>query len=342
MLQKDDPYKVLGVTKNSTSAEIRKAYHRLARKYHPDVNPNKPSATERFKEISSAYEILSDEKKRKLYDEFGEASLRAGFDPDKARAYQHWAQSRGSQGGNPFEGVPFDFDLGDVFGSIFGQGSSGFGGFGRQGPKSGDEVSAKIEIDLGEALNGHEIRLRVPIHQTCSDCGGSGRAERTNRTCARCQGRGLIGAEDEVSVRIPPGADNGSRLRVKGRGGAGLNGGRRGDLVIETRLKPHPYFRREGQDLFLSLPITLAEAYFGANIEVPTPTGPVKLQVPPGSQTGTRLRLRGKGVPKGQSRGDLYVEIQIYLPEERDAALGKALKDAESLYPNSIRQDIKL
>lgn len=373
-----DLYKVLGISKNASDAEIRKVYRKLARKYHPDVNPGNAQAAEQFKEVTAAYEVLSDPKKRKLYDEFGDASLHGGFDPERARAYQQWASSSSGRG-NPYEGVPFDVDLGDLFQDLFAGRRSGFSSRSRQGPVRGDDVAATVDIDLSEALSGSEVRLRVPTHEACGACGGTGKnakgsvrpcpackgtgqASRTglgrmrmrspcqqcggtgklHQACTVCGGRGVVGSADEVTVRIPPGADHGSRLRVKGRGGAGLHGGGRGDLLIETRIRPHPFFRREGLDLFLSLPVTVDEAYNGASIQIPTPSGNVRLRVPPKSQSGTRLRLTGKGVTRGSTKGNLFVEIQIHVPDVSDSKFSEAVKQSESLYTKSVRKDIQL
>jgi molecular chaperone DnaJ len=336
MAHPQDLYAVLGVDRKASDAEIRKAYRRLAKKHHPDVNPNNNAAAERFKEISAAYDVIGNPEKRKLYDEFGEASLHGGFDPNQARAYQRWASSR-QGGGAPFGGMPQEFDLGDIFTEIFG-GAPGSRRR-RAGPRRGDDVSAVVEIDLAQAIAGSEVRLRVPTHEPCPTCGGNG----GGRTpCRACGGRGVRATEDEVTVRIPPGADNGSHLRVRGRGGSGLGGGERGDLIIETRLRPHPYFRRTGLDLELTLPVTLAEAYDGATVTVPTPSGEVEMKLPPGSQTGNRLRLRGKGIARGEERGDLVVLVEVRLPEQRDPQLSRALREAEKLYPDSVRRGIRL
>lgn len=330
-------YAVLGLSANASDDEIRKTYRKLAKKYHPDINPNNPKATEKFKEITAAYEVLSNSEKRKLYDEFGEASLHGGFDPNKARAYQQWANARPSsgRGGNPYAGIPMDFDLGDLFGDLFG------GGFRRRGahthqPVSGDNISATVEIDLAQAIHGTEVQLKVPIHETCRACGGTG------DQCSVCRGRGVVASEDMVTVRIPPGADDGSKLRVKGRGGAGLMGGSRGDLMIQTKVKPHPHFRREGLDLVLITPVTLHEAYNGSTIEVPTPIGLVKVKIPPRSQNNTRLRLKGRGMMRGTKTGDLYVELDIRLPDKEHRALAEAARDAEASYGGSIRRNLYL
>ncbi|HEY5950426.1 MAG TPA: DnaJ C-terminal domain-containing protein, partial [Kofleriaceae bacterium] len=260
-------YDTLGVAKTASADEIRKAYRKLARKHHPDVNPGNAAAEAQFKKISAAYDVISDEKKRKAYDEFGEESLQGGFDPDKAREYAKWQntrQQRSSRFGD--EQGPIDFDFADFF-----------GGRGPRGPMRGQDMHASVEIDLVQAIEGTELAADLPGHGT-------------------------------VRVRIPKGADTGSTLRVPGKGAPGRNGGAPGDLVIETILRPHPVVRREGLDLYLTLPVTVAEAYNGASVEVPTFEGPVVLKIPPRTQQRAKLRLRGKGVSRKNDRGDMIVE----------------------------------
>jgi curved DNA-binding protein len=308
-----DLYEVLGVSKTATEDEIRSAYRKLARKHHPDVNPGNTAAEARFKEIAAAYEVLVDEKKRKLYDEFGQEGLRGGFDPDQARAYQTW-QSRRGQTGSPFADEVIDFgDLGDLgdLGELFRR-----GGHRRQATR-GEDVLAVVELDLAQALSGTEITVRVPA-------GADGTAG------------------EPVTVRIPKGAEDGSRLVVKGRGAPGPGNTPPGDLVIETRVRAHPHFRREGLDLYLSLPVTLDEAYNGSEVEVPTPDGTVKLRIPPRSQQGREMRLRSKGVTRGERRGDLYVTLDVRLPDREDTKLAEALRSARDAYGQPVREGIHL
>jgi curved DNA-binding protein len=303
-----DLYAILGVSKDASEVDIKKAYRKLARKHHPDVNPGKPEAEQQFKEVSAAYETLADAEKRKLYDEFGEEGLRGGFDPEQARAYRQWNERRATSGGGvPFgEGVDFDLgDLEDFFrGATYRQS--------RTAPRRGRDVRVLAELDFVDALRGTEIRVQVP---------GSG---------------------DTVTVRIPPGAENGSRLAVKGRGAPGVNGGPPGDLSIETVIRPHPWFRRDGLDLRLTLPVTLDEAYNGASVEVPTPDGSVQMKVPPRSQTGTRLRLRDKGVTRKGEKGDLYVELSVRLPDGESPDFADAARSASTLYSKPVREGIRL
>lgn len=357
-----DLYKTLGVSKSASDSEIKNAYRKLARKYHPDVNPGKKDAEEKFKQVSAAYDVLSDAKKRKLYDEFGEAGTRSDFNADQARAYSQWKSGRRSTE-RPFEEEAYDFDLGDLFGQMGGRRAR------RAAPP--EEILASVELDFVQALRGVELQVEVPMQEacvtcdgsgvkpgtkpvTCSECKGSGRAQavrgplnlmaacrkcggqgKLSTACPTCQGQGAVENREPVTVRIPAGADDGSRLRVPGRNG-------RADLVIETRVRPHPYFRREGLELFLKLPVTLDEAYSGASVEVPTPDGPVALRIPPHSQTGNKLRLRGKGVARGGERGNLYVELDVKLPDREDEQLKEAFKAANDAYSRPIREGIRL
>jgi curved DNA-binding protein len=294
-------YDTLGVAKTATTDEIRKAYRKLARKHHPDVNPGDKAAETAFKKISAAYDVLSDDKKRKAYDEFGDDSLKGGFDPEKAREYARWQntrQQRSSRFGD--EQGPIDFDFADFF-----------GGRGPRGPMRGQDLQASVEIDLEQAIKGAEMTADLPGHGT-------------------------------VRIRIPKGADTGSTLRVPGKGSPGRNGGAPGDLVIETVLRPHPVVRRDGLDLHLTLPVTLSEAYNGASVEVPTFDGPVTLKIPPRSQQHAKLRLRGKGVPRKDDRGDMIVELDVRTPDRADDALADALRAADKLYTKPVREGLTL
>lgn len=311
-----DLYSVLDVAKTASDEEIRRAYRKLARKFHPDMNPGDKPAEARFKEVSAAYDALTDPEKRKLYDEFGHEGLRSGFDAEQARAHRAWRESpRGGrrpfaeQFTDQFGGEAFDFS--DLFG-----GAAGF----RVAGMRGEDVVAVVELDLAQAIEGTEVSLRVPAR-------AGARAEKD---------------DEVVTVRIPPGAEDGSRLVVKGRGTPGAGKAPPGDLIIETRVRPHPHFRREGLDLYLDLPVTLDEAYSGADIEVPTPGGSVKLRVPGRSQQGRKLRLRGKGVARGSRRGDLYVILDVRLPDREDPALAEALRLARSDYAKPVREGISL
>jgi molecular chaperone DnaJ len=375
MAEGKDLYGILGVARTATADEIRKAYRKKARKLHPDVNPGDKRAEETFKEVSAAYDVLSDADKRKLYDEFGHQGLAGGFDPDKARAYQRWSAGRAARGPAPDDDEAFNLD--DLLGR-FARARAGGDAGGGAWAAPGRDIVATVELDFVDALRGLQVTVEVPTAKGCSTCGGSGAQPGTTpsqcpqchgagrvqvvggpmkmmTTCPACGGRGelrspcqacggagAIEGRDPVKVRIPPGADDGSELRVRGRGTPGRGGGAPGDLIIVTRVRPHPHFRRSGNDLHLRLPVTLDEAYLGASIEVPTPAGAVQMKVPPRSQTGARLRLRGKGVTHGKDTGDLYVEIDVRIPDKEDAALAEQLRAARSLYTQPVREGIQL
>ena len=366
-----DLYSILGVSRTASADEIRGAFRKRARKHHPDVNPGNPQAEERFKEIAAAFEVLSDPEKRKAYDQFGEAALEGGFDPERARQYQQWQSSRQATG-HPFSGEAFDFDFGDVFGDPFG------GARGRARTGRGEDVLARIELDLAQAIRGTEVELDIPVEVPCSVCSGSGEKPGTTprscdqcggtgkrqaargpmhvmitcqscggtgvlrAACETCGGSGAVDSRQTARVRIPPGADDGTQLRVPGRGGAGHGGAPPGDLIIETRVRPHPFFRRDGLDLHLKLPVTLDEALNGASVDVPTPGGTVKLKVPPRSQSGTRLRLRGKGVARQDQHGHLYVDLDVRLPDREDMHLAEAARAARVAYAHPVREGVRL
>ncbi len=313
-----DLYDVLGVSRTASKDEIKKAYRRLAKKYHPDVNPGDKQSEEKFKEATAAAEVLSDPKRRALYDEFGPDSLRTGFDEQKAQAYRQWKrQGSGRSGGVPFDLGDFErvdvggfgpFDFGSIFGDIFGR-----GGARRAGPvrAGGADARAEIEVDLREAALGGQRDLRV-------------------------DGRTL-------RVTIPAGVGDGSQIRLAGQGEPAPPGGSPGDLYLTVRLRQHPLLRREGKDLFLDLPVTVPEAVLGAEVTLPTFDGPVRLRVPPGTQAGTQLRLRGKGLPdlKGGPRGDLHAVVKIVLPEASEP-LRRAARALEDLYKADPRAGLSL
>ncbi|MBI4702757.1 MAG: DnaJ domain-containing protein [Deltaproteobacteria bacterium] len=298
-----DPYSVLGVPRDADTPAIKKAYRKLAAKYHPDKAGK--ASEQRFKDVTHAYEVLGDKKRRALYDEFGEVSLRTGFDPEQARFARQYGGGFRSGGG----GVHFDLGdifgqggggggglggLGDLFGDLFGAGR-GRASSGRTGRK-GEDAAASVTIDFVEAVRGTTLEL-VPRD------GG-----------------------EPVKVRIPPGAADGSRVRAKGKGALGRGDGPPGDLVLTIKVRPHKYFRREGNDLHLDLPVTIGEAYLGASVPVPTPHGQVTLKVPERTQSGQVLRLRGKGVARqGEPGGDLYVRFLVTYPASEERAVAEAI-----------------
>jgi curved DNA-binding protein len=313
-----DLYEILGVPRTASADEIKRAYRKLARKYHPDVNPGDKASEERFKEVTAASEVLSDPKRRKLYDEFGPDALRTGFDEKRAEEYRRYRSQGIPPGGVPFDFGDFqtvdvggvgNFDFSTIFGDLFGQAAGRRRG--QPFPADGGNAEAELEVALREAVLGGEREVRV-------------------------EGRTL-------RVKIPAGVTDGSQIRLAGQGGPGRHGGRSGDLFLKVRLAEHPLVRREGRDLYLDLPVTVPEAVEGAEVTLPTFEGPVRFAVPAGSQSGKRIRLRGKGLPdlRGGARGDLYAVVRIVLPEPSEK-LAKAAHAMEALYKGDPRASISL
>ena len=354
-----DYYEVLGVSKTATDDELKKAYRKLAKQYHPDLHPGDKEAEAKFKEINEAYEILSDADKRAKYDQYGFAA----FDPNSGFG--------GFDGG--FGG--FD-DLGDILGSIFGGGFGGFGGgFGgggqrrNNGPRKGENVRVNLTLDFEEAVFGCKKEIPVNMVETCPDCKGTGCAEgthpetcpdcggrgtvvRTQRTamgmmqstsqcprcngrgqvihtpCPTCKGNGRIRKKKTVSVNIPAGIDNGQTVSLRGLGNEGVNGGAPGDLLVTVTVRAHALFERDGSSILMDLPISYAQAVLGAEVTVPTLTGKVKLTIPEGTDTGTTFRLKGKGVPflRGNGSGDQFVTVNIETPKKLNDTQKEALR----------------
>jgi DnaJ-class molecular chaperone len=296
MEEDKDLYEILGVARDADLETIRKAYRKLARQTHPDLNPGDAAAEERFKQISKAWEVLEDPERRRSYDEFGEISLEAGFDADEARQAREAFGARFGFEGRPRGGPraqEFEFgDLDDLLGGVFGRRA---GGRGVRLP--GSDLQASLELDFEEAIRGGEKRLTVT--RPAADGGMETKT---------------------LTVRIPPGVDTGGSLRLAGQGAPGIGGGPAGDLHVSLRVRPHRLFRRDGRNLEMDVPVSVREATLGAQVEVPTLDGRVTLTVPPGTDSGTRLRLRGKGVPgrSGGAAGDLLVRIQIRVPRQLD------------------------
>jgi molecular chaperone DnaJ len=381
-----DLYAALGVKKDATTDEIKKAYRKLARKYHPDVNPGNKEAEEQFKNISEANEALSDPEKRKIYDEFGYEGLRAGFDPEQARQYRQWQQAGGfgggrgfaSSGGKGFDQESFRYSgFEDVFSDLFGAGA---GQAAARGPAKGRDIESGLEVDFVTAIKGATTRIVLQKHQTCSKCGGTGQIStgkesvcptckgtgrtrvaqgpfnftqtcptcngtgRSGEICSACQGTGMVPSSETIDVNIPAGVNEGSRIRLAGKGEPGAGGGPPGDLYIVTHVQPHPIFKREGDSLLVDLPVKVSEAMNGAEVPVPTPSGPVQLKVPRGTKSGQRLRLKGKGVPNLKTKvpGDLYVTVRVQVPSASDAEARKAAESLDRFYEGDIRQDIRL
>lgn len=310
----DDFYSVLGVPKSADADAIKKAYRKLARDLHPDRNPGNKAAEARFKAVNRAYETLHDPKKRALYDEFGEEALREGFDPEKARAYRAWQSgnggARGFGGGRPVS-------LEDLFGSMGGtvEGTDFADLFGRgrrRGPLKGQDLEQEITVDFETAVRGTSLQLRRPD------------------------------STETVTVRIPPGADEGSRVRIPGQGAPSPTGGPNGDLVLVIHVRPHPLFRREGDDLHIDVPINVSEAVKGAKVRVPTFEGPVFVKVPPSSMSGTTLRVRGKGVArKGRPTGDLYVHLMVHVPTGSSPELLRLVDELARFEDPNLRRNLE-
>ncbi len=389
-----DLYQTLGVSRDAPQEEIKRAYRKLARKYHPDVNPGDKKAEEQFKELSAAFEVLDDPEKRKLYDELGEEAVRIHFDPERAKAYRQWReQVRSARGrGREFRAAGgqegFDFDLGDLFGDVFrstgrrGPTAREFG-FGARMPEAGVDVTAEMTVSFLEAMRGgqREIKLTKPAAckscagdgrvkakkpQTCAECHGTGHAQvargplqfhgpcavcggtgtQPGPPCSACGGTGQRNETAHLKVSVPHGVKDGQRIRLQGQGGPGKNGGPAGDLFLAVRVAPHPIWRREGDDLHLDAPVSVAEAMFGAEIEIPTLDGRVKLKIPPGSQSGNKFRLKGKGVPGrvGAAGGDLFVTVVVALPDATadPVAAREAADRLQGLYQEDIRASLKV
>ena len=361
MAEKRDYYEVLGIQKGASEDEIKKAYKKLARKYHPDMNPGDKEAEEKFKEVNEANEVLSDPEKKARYDQFGFA----GVDPNY-----------GAGAGGGAYGGGFDFgDLSDIFGSFFG---GGFGGGQRRNPNApqrGESIRASVSISFTEAAFGCEKSVTIErseqcptckgngcapgtTPEICPDCHGSGTVQTRRQTpmgvftsngpcrkcggtgrlihqpCPDCRGSGAVRKRKTIKVNIPAGIDHGQTISLRGQGNAGKNGGPAGDLLITVMVQPHEIFRRDGVDVFCEAPITFTQAVLGAELEIPTIDGKVKYSIPEGTQTGTVFRLKGKGIPvlNGRGRGDQYVTVVIETPRN----LNKEQKEALRKFSESV------
>jgi len=400
-----DYYAALGVKKSASAEDIRKAFRKLARKYHPDVNPGDKTAEEKFKTLSEANDVLSDPKKRKIYDQLGFYS--DNIDPATAEAY---ARGGGQPGTGGFEGFPgggqpgqggVHFDFGgfdfsdlfegarggarrpsgsgggfrDIFSNIFTGG--GHGGAAEQAPEAGSDLEYQVNVPFWTAIRGGVMKLNIARRDvcgkchgrgyiespgTCPQCHGKGTVEQTggrmkfNVTCPRCQGtgknistchvchgEGSVERAEPLEIRIKAGTRDGQRIRIAGKGNAGLRGGGVGDLYVIIRIGEHPLFRREGDDVYITVPVTAVEAALGAKIEVPTIDGRSMLKIPPGTQSGQKLRLREKGVPsatKDGVRGDEIVEVKITVPMPRDEKTKELLRELAKLNPEDPREEL--
>lgn len=385
---KHEYYETLGVPKGSSTEDIRKAYRKLARKYHPDLNPGDKSAEERFKNVQEAYDVLSDSKKRQMYDQYGFYSENGfpGAGPGGPGAGQ-----RGPHPGMDFGGFDFsDFmsgagaagggrhtATGGGFRDIFSQFFGGRGGEQQPEPEKGGDLEYVMDIDFWQAIKGTTARVNITRYDVCGTCHGTGAAGtgevtcpqckgtgnvsqmagamRFNLTCPRCGGSGKLrnacptcGGDgrvthtETVEIRIPPGARNGSRLRVPGKGNAGTQGAPPGDLYINTKVEEHPFFKREGDNIEIKVPVTVSEAALGAKIEVPTIDGRTLLKIPQGTRNGQRFRLRDKGVPGSRTgvRGDQIVEVAIEAPDPRDERTRELLRELAKLHPEDPRAEM--
>jgi molecular chaperone DnaJ len=385
-----DYYQTLGVAREASEEEIRKAYRKLARKHHPDLNPGDKASEDRFKKVQDAYDILSDTKKKQMYDQYGfysENGMPAGG-PGGAQQGPNMGFggfdfsdifARGAQGGGAGRARPSATETGggagfqDIFSQWFGRQQEGAS----KVPEKGSDLEYGLSIDFWQAIKGTQVRLKINRQEVCATCGGSGarsggntvcpecngsgnvtqmagamrfsltcpKCEGTGRlrnSCPACHGDGRISTHETVEVRIPPGAQQGSRLRVAGKGNAGTHGAPSGDLYITVRVEPHPFFRREGDDIEITVPVRIDEAGLGAKIEVPTIDGRALLKIPQGTKNGQKFRLRDKGVQNSRTskRGDQIVEVAIDAPAVHDERTKELLREYAQLHPEDPRAEI--
>ncbi|MEK6680278.1 MAG: molecular chaperone DnaJ [Nitrospirota bacterium] len=363
-----DYYNTLGVKRGANADEIKKSFRKLARKYHPDVNPNDKTAEQKFKELNEAYEVLGDPKKKEQYDQFGSTAFEQQYAGGPSP--EEFARSFRGTGADYFE----TFDFGSIFGDIFGRRTAA-----ERGPVRGNDITYAVDINLEDAIYGTTTNISLSHEAPCSTCKGSGNqpgtspqtcpsckgsgmviAMKTNirfsQTCPQCGGRGKINInpcrtcsgkgnllkDETIAVKIPKGVDTGSKIRVAGKGEAGTGGGPPGDLYIITRVRPHHFFERRGDNLYSEIPITFAEATLGAKIEVPTVDGIVALTIPSGTQNGQQFRLKDKGVPHltGGGSGDHYVTVKIAVPKHIDDKARQLIKDLDKISKENPRADI--
>jgi len=367
----EDFYKVLGVKKSATDSEIKKAYRRLARKHHPDFNPGDQEAETAFKKVSEAYEVLGDKEKRKNYDMFGTAQVPPQGGPGGFNM---------NDLGVDFQG--FDFSgtgsggFSDIFSDFFNRSRSPKG---QDGPQKGPDIQHTVSLTFFEAIKGLAMPFQVERSRMCRSCNGSGKVKTEAKTtctkcdgsgktklrqghmvfervCSACNGRGLfdqkncgdcggqarLPVSETIRVQIPPGVQNGTRVRVPGKGEAGLNGGPDGDLYIITKVADHDFFERRGDNLFCNVPITFAEAALGAKIQVPTIEGSATIKIPQGTQNGQKFRIRGQGAPslRGGQQGDQFVTVSIHVPRLRDECSKEILREFDLLNAENPRENL--
>jgi molecular chaperone DnaJ len=364
-----DYYQILGVDKKASTSDIKKAFRKLARKYHPDLNPGDKASEAKFKEIQEAYAVLSDSKKRSQYDQFGFA----GDVPPGGGPHQQTYTS-GFEGFDfsSFGSSPFQ----DVFSNIFGGRSQT-----AQRPQRGEDLHYTMKVGFQDAIDGVKTRIKLTRMKSCptcrgkgyvgnqgqgscpacggsgqmsmqrgfmkfaspcSTCGGTGKSPGTQ--CSQCHGSGLVSKTDLISVRIPAGVNSGSKVRIPGKGNAGRNGGHIGDLFITIEVDTHPFFKRKGKNIYINLPITVPEATLGAKINVPTLYGKTTIRIPPGTKSGQKFRLRDKGapVPGKRIKGDQYVEVSIVPPPFEDEKIRELMKDLQKISPENPREKLEV
>ena len=374
-MAKRDYYDVLGVDRSASEAEIKSAFRKKAKEYHPDLN-KAPDAAEKFKEVQEAYDVLSNESKRKTYDQFGHAA----FDQQTGSGF-----GGNYQGGFNSSSFGFDdIDLGDIFSNMFGQGF-GFGGRKSNKPSKGKDILYRTTIDLEDVIFGGEQDIRIEMYdvcddckgkggdkpKTCPECGGSGRVTKVQNTmfgaiqttvtcdecsgtgktfehkCTSCKGTGSVWTKKTISVNIPKGVDTGSRVRIKGKGEPGKNGGENGDIYVEFVVREHDIYKRDGNDLYMEVPITIADAALGSDIDVEIPGSVISLTIPEGTQNGDKLRVKGKGVPYISSSkvGDLYIIVNVVVPtklNKKQKELFKELSNTELDNDGIIKKFLKM
>src|SRR5262249_9993095 len=380
MPSKKDHYETLGVARDAGEDEIRKAYRRLARKHHPDLNPGDKAAEDRFKRVQEAYDVLSDPKKKQMYDQYGFYS-ETGMPSGAGGAPRGSGMGFGgfdfsdlfTRGGARSSTGPTSGNFQDIFSQWFGRAQDS----GAAVPQRGSDLEYGLSIDFWQAIKGTQIRLNIARQEVCTACSGSGsrpgastvcpecngsgnvtqiagamrfslgcpRCDGTGRLgnrCPACQGDGRVSKTESVEVRIPPGAQQGSRLRVAGKGNAGTHGAPPGDLYITVRVEPHPFFRREGDDIEVTIPVRIDEAGLGTKIEVPTIDGRALLKIPQGTRNGQKFRLREKGVINSRTgqRGDQIVEVAIEAPVVHDERTKELLREYAQLHPEDPRAEV--